>query len=413
MLSREQLKHSRFFILFMSALVALAPLSIDMYMPAMGQMAELFEVSFSEVNLTMSAYLFGNAIGQFFGGSLSDQLGRKKIGVIGLSIFFLASLAISFSPSIEFMQLARIIQAIGGGLATVICIAQVRDIFPVEQVMKKYADVVLVMMIAPILAPTIGVALLQFGWQSIFLALAAISALLLLNFIFVIPETRQNIRNRVVASDFLSGYWKVLNHRVEGRITGTRYVLYTGFSSGVFFCFLTNASMIFMNHYGFGELQFAIGFALIACAMIAGNRLAVRMSRLMPAENWLKRATLVQIICTLSLVSLSLSGLQTAWTTALLIFVTIAMSGSIMPTTSGRYIAFFDDLSGSAASLSTTVSFGLGAIIGAIAAVLARTSITPVFLTMAVSAMIAYAILMTINLKHATHTAEALNDDNR
>ena len=169
MIDRKRLANSRLFILFLSASVALAPLSIDMYMPAMAQMAEAFDVNFSQINLTMSAYLFGNAIGQFFGGALSDQVGRKRVGIFGLAIFFLASLSIAFTNDIHMMQLLRVAQAVGGGFATVICIAQVRDIFPLEEVMKKYADVVMVMMIAPIVAPTLGVLLIQFGWQSIFL----------------------------------------------------------------------------------------------------------------------------------------------------------------------------------------------------------------------------------------------------
>lgn len=398
MIAREQLKDSRFFILFMSALVALAPLSIDMYMPAMAQMAEAFEVNFAEVNLTMSAYLLGNAIGQFFGGSLSDQIGRKKIGLIGLAIFCLASLGIVFAPTIQHMQLLRLLQAFGGGFATVICIAQVRDTFPVEQVMQRYADVVVVMMVAPIVAPTIGVALVQFGWQAIFVVLTAMSLLMLITFALAIPETKKTVSNTIDVHKLFPGYWAVLNHRIEGRITAVRYALYAGFSTGVFMCFLTNAAMIFMNHYRLTELQFALGFAAVGIAMMVGNRVAVRMARKMPPEQWLKRATLTQITCASLLLMLQVANLQGVWSTAFLLFVTIAMSGSIMPTASGRYIAFFDEHAGSAASLATTMSFGLGAAIGAIAAILSRNSITPVFVTMLVSAIVALAILMTIHV---------------
>ena len=397
MLDRQQLPGSRFFILFLSASVALAPLSIDMYMPAMPQMALAFGVDFSEINLTMSAYLFGNAIGQFFGGALSDQIGRKKIGVTGLSIFFLASLAIAFSSDIQSMQLLRIVQAIGGGFATVICIAQVRDIFPTHEVMKRYADVIMVMMIAPIIAPTFGVGLVQFGWQSIFLVLAVLSLGMLLIYIFVMPETRLNVSKRIDATKLFPGYWAVINHRVDGRITAIRYALYAGFSTGVFFCFLTNAAMIFMQHYHFGQLPFALGFATVGMAMVIGNRLAVRMADRMVPERWLQGATATQILCCLLLVLLSTFGLLNAWTTAVIVFVIVTMSGSIMPTSSARFISYFDEHSGSAASLATTLSFSLGALIGAAGAVLARDSITPIFVTMLISGVIAFIILKTIH----------------
>ena len=397
MIDRQQLPGSRLFILFLSASVALAPLSIDMYMPAMPQMALAFGVNFSEINLTMSAYLFGNAIGQFFGGALSDQIGRKKIGVTGLSIFCLASLAIAFSSDIQSMQLLRVVQAIGGGFATVICIAQVRDIFPPHEVMKRYADVIMVMMIAPIVAPTFGVALVQFGWQSIFFVLAFVSLGMLLINVFVMPETRLNVSKRIDASKLFPGYWAVINHRVDGRITAIRYALYAGFSTGVFFCFLTNAAMIFMQHYHFGQLQFALGFATVGMAMVVGNRLAVRMASKMAPERWLQAATSAQILCCLLLVGLSASGLLNAWITAVVAFLIVAMSGSIMPTTSARFISYFDQNAGSAASLATTISFSFGALIGALGAMLAEQSITPVFVIMLASSVVALIILQTIH----------------
>jgi len=374
-MDRNQLTTSRFFILFLSASVALAPLSIDMYMPAMAQMAEQFKVDFSQVNLTMSAYLFGNALGQFFGGALSDQIGRRKIGLIGFGIFFLASLAIALTESIQQMQMLRIAQAIGGGFATVICIAQVRDIFPVEQVMKRYADVVMVMMVAPIVAPTLGVGLVQFGWQSIFYVLACFSLLMLSTYLLIIPET---------------------NRDKEGRLTAIRYALYGGFNTGVFMCIITNVAMIFMQHFGFAELPFALGFASIGIAMIVGNRIAVKVSERIVAEIWLRYATSMQIICCGLLVLLNTTNNLNWWSAALLISIIAIMNGSIVPTTSARFISFFKLHAGSAASLSTTVSFGFGAIIGAIAAVLSSHSITPVFVTMMVSASIALCIQLTI-----------------
>lgn len=396
MIDRDELKKSRFFIFFLGACVALAPLSIDMYMPAMSQMAASLQVDFAAVNLTLSAYLFGNAMGQFFGGSLSDQLGRRTIGMTGLALFAIASLLICMTTSITTLQILRVVQAIGGGFATVVCIAQIRDLFPAEEVMKRYADVIVVMMIAPIVAPTIGVLLVPFGWQAIFAVLTIASSVMLLGYLWVIPETKLVIANRLSSRKMFSDYWKVVTHRVDGRITAIRYALYTGFSTGVFMCILTNVAMIFMHHYRFTELQFALGFASLGVAMIIGNRLAVRMSAVMPPEAWLRRATTLHIFMASTLVLLSAYDLLNSALTAVLIFITVVMNGSITPTVSARFINFFDEEAGSAASLSTTISFGFGAIIGAIAALLSKHSLTPVFGTMLVSALIAFFILLSI-----------------
>lgn len=400
MINRENLQYHWVFIPFLSGLVALAPLAIDMYMPVMPAMAEAFGVSFSEVNLTMSAYMLGNAFGQFFGGSLSDQIGRKKIGVTGLLVFMVATLCIVFSPTIEVMQALRIVQALGGGFATVICIAQVRDIFPTDQVMKRYANVVLVMLFAPIVAPSIGALLIQFGWQSIFILLALVAVLMLLMYVLVIPETRATVSGEINLRRMFAGYWAVLSHRVDGRITAIRYALFSAFSAGILMCFITNVSMIFINHFHFSPQQFGFGFASLGLSMIAGNRLSIRIASRLPAETWLRYATTIQLICLSALVVLSLSGWATPILVACLILLVICMTGSIMPTASGRYITFFDEHAGSAASLATTMVFALGAGIGATAAVLSQGSITPVFIAMTISCAIALLILTTIDTRH-------------
>ncbi|MFT4630482.1 MAG: DHA1 family bicyclomycin/chloramphenicol resistance-like MFS transporter [Dinoroseobacter sp.] len=196
------------------------------------------------------------------------------------------------------------------------------------------------------------------------------------------------------------GYWAVLNHRVGGRITAIRYALFNAFSAGVLMCFITNASMIFINHFSFSPQQFGFAFASLGLSMIAGNRLSIRMANRLPAETWLRYATVVQLICLSALVALSLSGAATPLVVGGLILLVICMTGSIMPTASGRYITFFDEHAGSAASLATTLVFALGAGIGALAAILAQGSITPVFITMASSCAIGLIILNTIHTRH-------------
>ena len=169
MITRQTLATSYFFMVFLGAMSALAPLSVDTYLPVLGQLAEHFEVDIAAVNLTISAYLFGNAVGQFFGGALSDQLGRKPVGSMALLIFAAATLAIVLAPSIQQMQILRVIQALGGGAVLVVCMAQVRDLYPVNEVPQRMASVMLVMMVAPMPPPSLGLLLSVLGWQVIFI----------------------------------------------------------------------------------------------------------------------------------------------------------------------------------------------------------------------------------------------------
>ena len=111
-------------MVFVAGLAALAPFAVDAYLPTLPDLADSMNASMSEANLTVSAFMFGMAIGQFFGGPLSDQLGRKAIGLAGLFLFAFSSLAIVFAGTIETIQALRVTQAIGGGFASVVCMAK-------------------------------------------------------------------------------------------------------------------------------------------------------------------------------------------------------------------------------------------------------------------------------------------------
>jgi len=181
----------RYLILFFGALVALGPLSIDFYLPAFPTIAAAFGVNIVSLQNTLSAFLIGYACGQFFGGSLSDQIGRKRIGYIGLTLYVVASASIAFAHNVEQMLVLRFMQSIGGGFSTVICMATVRDIYPIEQLGRRFATVTMVVLVAPLVAPALGRFILPFGWQAIFVVKASYAVLLLVLYTVLVPETRQ------------------------------------------------------------------------------------------------------------------------------------------------------------------------------------------------------------------------------
>ncbi|HET7132133.1 MAG TPA: MFS transporter [Gammaproteobacteria bacterium] len=168
----------RHLIVFLGALIAIGALSLDAYLPAMPAMAQSFGVDSVAMSHTISMYLVGYGLGQFFGGSFSDQIGRKRIGLIGLSIFAVAAVAIGFATTVEQVQWLRLVQAIGGGFSTVICMAIVRDVYPVEEIGRRMSMVLLTMLASPVIAPSLGAALLRFGWPTIFFFKAAYAGVL-------------------------------------------------------------------------------------------------------------------------------------------------------------------------------------------------------------------------------------------
>jgi MFS family permease len=183
----------RYLILFFGALVALGPLSMDAYLPAMPAMAAAFGVSIVSLNNTLSVFLIGYAVGQFFGGSFSDQIGRKRIGYTGLILYILASLGVAFAQDVQQMLVLRFLQAVAGGFSTVICMATVRDVYPIEELGRRFAAITMIVLVAPLVAPVLGAFLLPFGWESIFVVKASYAAILLGLYTLLVPRQGMDI----------------------------------------------------------------------------------------------------------------------------------------------------------------------------------------------------------------------------
>ena len=160
--------------LLLAMLTAIGPLSIDMYLPAMAAMAGSLSSDIHHVELSVSTFLLGFALGQITGGPLSDRVGRRPVIFLGLILFGIASIALTYVSSLDGLLLLRGLQAIGGGLAVVNSTAIVRDNFDGTDIAKVLSMVAMIMMAAPLAAPLLGSLVLSFsGWRSIFGILSA------------------------------------------------------------------------------------------------------------------------------------------------------------------------------------------------------------------------------------------------
>src|SRR5438067_9679122 len=178
------------FVLVLGALVGLAPLTIDMYLPALPALAREFHASAGHTQLTLASYFIGLAVGQFAYGMLTDRFGRKPPLYAGLTLYALASLGCALAPSIDALILLRFVQALGGCAGIVIPIAVVRDRFEQREAAQVLSRLMLVMGVAPMLAPLAGSQLLVwFGWRAIFGVLALAAVLVLIGLHFVLEET--------------------------------------------------------------------------------------------------------------------------------------------------------------------------------------------------------------------------------
>jgi len=388
-----------YLILFVGALVAIGPLSIDMYLPAMPAMAKAFDVGAARMSATLSMYLVGYGIGQFFGGAFSDQIGRKRIGMIGLGIFVLASVAIGVSATVEQVQWFRFVQAIGAGFATVICWAIVRDVYPVQELGKRMAMVTLVMLASPAIAPTLGALLLRFGWHSIFFFKAAYGSLLVVYYALAVPETRPGAWHKLSIVSTLKQCWQVIVYKPSDGSHPFTFAFTGSFSAAVFMTFITNASFAYIDYFGVSPQMFPAYFGVGVIGMVATNFLAMRKLNANTAPQFFRYGLLIQICSATVLLLGVLAGAPSIWLVVLPVAVIVSCFGLIGPSGTSLYMSHFGSLAGSASSLYTTLLFSSGAVFGAVSGIYFDNTLRPMVITMFVASLIANLLAFTTGAK--------------
>jgi DHA1 family bicyclomycin/chloramphenicol resistance-like MFS transporter len=393
-----------YFLFFVASMVAIGPFAIDTYLPAMPTMAASLNVEIVAINDTLSAYLFGFAFGQLFGGPISDQIGRRRIGILGLIIFCASSLLISFASSISAVITLRVFQAIGGGFATVICMAMVRDAYEPMEAAKRFPLVMLVMLGAPLVAPAIGAALLSFGWQSIFVFLALYAVAILVAFMPV-PETATTASGKLQLGRILPQYIEVLTRQVEGRYIPLRYIFTQGLLMSGSFVFITNASFIYLQYFDIAENWFVVYFGINILVMMLFTLATSRLiHRVAPYRLW-RFGRLLQFIA-IVLLSICVSFVDMPlWAFAALLAVVVGAGGMINPSVTGLYLAHFDHLSGSAVSLMNVAVFLFGSLLGITTGIFFDGSLKPIVYTMATAMIVGNLIALYIPTPKALDVA--------
>lgn len=256
------------FVLLLGSLTAFGPLSIDMYLPAFPAMAEALGVPQGRIELSLASFFVGMAFGQLAYGPLTDRYGRKKPLYVGLSIYVLASVACALAPTADSLIFFRLLQALGACAGTVVSRAMVRDLFDHRESAQVFSLLMLVMGVAPILAPLLGgYVFLHFGWHAIFWSLAAFSAVIFVLVALYLPETRSPDETVRFSRSFHT-YLDIMKHR---EFMG--YTMTAGFMQAALFAYITGSSFVFIEYFGiapqhFGWIFGANAFGLIMAAQV-------------------------------------------------------------------------------------------------------------------------------------------------
>lgn len=272
----KHVKASRLWIiLVLGTLTSIGPLAIDLYLPSLPEITDDLQTSASLIQLTLTAFLLGLALGQLFVGSISDIYGRRKPLIIALIILVVSSLLCAVAPSIWILILLRFLQGASGSAGIVISRAMVRDMYSGSEMTKFFSLLMLVNGAAPILSPVIGGQLLKVtSWHGVFVVLGAICVFMLVSVVFVLPETLPpEERATGGLTETLSTYKKLLKDRLF-----MGYALSQGLVLGAMFAYISGSPFVLQNIYGASPQEFSLFFALNGIGVIIATHITGRLA---------------------------------------------------------------------------------------------------------------------------------------
>ncbi|MEX2962497.1 multidrug effflux MFS transporter [Microbulbifer sp. TYP-18] len=381
---------------YLAVLVALTPFAIDTYLPAIPLMASVLGTEVEQVQHSISSYLLGFALGQLLGGPLSDRWGRRTVGTIGLGIFFLSTLAILFVTQVNQLVALRLVQAVGGGFATVICAAIVRDLYSGRDAAKVISIISTMILMAPLLAPVIGSVLLTFsGWQSIFVFLLLYATAMILVVRQLVPETVSPFlrarRQRKPIAELVRSYGRVLSNRRALGFLGAQ-----AFVSSSMFIYVTTAPFVFMEYFEVSAGHFPLFFGSCVAALIVMVQINIRLLKFFAPRRILLAGIFLQLLgCGLLLLG-TLTGAREIALWMVPLVLVVACIGITAPNAAACYLEFFPKISGSANALYGASLFIAGGLLGGVANRLHTGTLVPIAATMFACATVALGLALFV-----------------
>jgi DHA1 family bicyclomycin/chloramphenicol resistance-like MFS transporter len=391
----------------LAALTGLTALSIDMSLPAMPELQETFRAGVSSVQLTLSIFLAGFALGQVVCGPLSDRWGRRPVLLAGLALFTVAGLACASSTSLVMLLAARFVQGMGASVGPVVARAIVRDRFDARRAASVLSQMTQVMIVAPLLAPTLGGYLLvRFGWQAIFALLGVSGALMSVVCWRYLPETARprGEGERAEAQGAKAGLREVLRHRAS-----LRHALTTCFAYAGMFAYVGSSPFVLIDGFGVREENFGYFFALTALALLVSatvNRSLLK--RRTPSLLILRRGVVILFAAGASLGLAAWLGFGGLAGVIVPMMAYMFGQGLVMPNATAAAMEPHGESAGLISSLMGALQTGGGALAGYLVGLFYDH--TPVSLAVTVAAFAALALLSTgLSLSQRERRADALH----
>ncbi len=346
------------FVGLMALMTALTALSIDIMLPALPQIGEYFALELpNDRQLVLTGYLVGLAAGQLVFGPLSDRYGRKPVLMIGLAMFILGSVGAAVADSFTNLFLARAMQGFGAASPRVISIAIVRDLFSGWQMARVTSLIMMVFIVVPVIAPSIGMGLLQLGpWPLMFHLLLVVGIICTIWAAFRLPETRSEGHARAPITLRKALRWTFTSLQTVG------YTLATGFLFGCLMAYINSAQQVFVEVYDLGA-AFPIAFGAVAGV----QAFAALTNAHLVQRYGMRRVSHTALVafCTSSLLLLAVAPFQPSFAVfAVLVAIAFYCFGVIVPNFNAIAMQPMGAVAGTASSFIGFYTTAAGALFG-------------------------------------------------
>jgi len=349
-------------VVLLGSLTAMGPLAIDMYLPSLPSISRDLHASPGEVSVTLAAFFAGLGCGQFIFGPLSDRIGRRPPLILGVALFLVGAVLCATATNIWWLVAARFLQALGGSAGQVITRATVRDRFSHQMAARVLSLLMLVMGLAPIVAPIFGGYLLVgAGWQSIFWFQAGYTVLLLIAVTFAMRESRPpEARAHARGENVWRSYALLLGDR---RVIG--FALSGAFNSGAMFGWIAMSSYLLIEVYGVSPQDFGWWFSGNAIGFIGLSQVNAHLLRRWTPEEILVRARPISVVFAAIIVLDAFTGWGGMLGVVIPLYLTIGSFGLVGPNTQAAAMNVDPMRTGAISSIVGGFSFAMGATVSA------------------------------------------------
>lgn len=363
----------------LTALAAIGPVAMNIFLPSIPGMSAVFQTETATVQMALSLYLGALAVAQLFVGPISDQVGRRPLVLWGLVICIGGSLVCILAPTIEFLILGRVCQAVGACTGLVMGRTMIRDMYGLDKAASMIGYLTMIMVLAPMVSPYLGATLDEaFDWRGGFVLVLTMALVMLLISGAILGETHRGPYVRASFAPMFAAFWMLLR---QARFS--RHALQISLSSGAFFAFIGGAPHVSQNLMGFSKSDFGLYFMIAGLCYMAGNFVTGRRSEVWGAERLVVLGTGAGLLGGVWLTGCHAADSLTPLTLFAGMGIIAFGNGLCLPSGTASAISADKDRIGAAAGLAGFMQMATGALCSHIAGVIVATSALPLVILMA------------------------------